>query len=363
MRTPKFYLPPYLKALSVMLFIIVLIFFLIIGKSLLIPLFMGGFFAVLFTPMTNWLESKKVPRILSTILALLLMITMVGGLTSFVIGHVTSFTKDFENVSGRILQVAQQIDVWTMETIGINEKLEEKATSEYLMSLLNQNSKTISGFLLNAVGSLTGVILIPLFMFFFLLYRDHLTQVIISIYRDKDAALVKLRITGLRKVILNYIVGVGKVMLILAILNISAYTALGIKHAIFFGVIGAILNIIPYVGPFFGVLLPIIYSFLTKDSLFYPIAILVIYQIIQMVEGNYLTPKIVGGNVNLNAFVTLLGLLIGGTIWGVAGMVLAIPVLAILREIFDFNDSTKPFALLLGEEKTEPKPDENEISE
>lgn len=363
MVSQKFYLPPYLKALSVMLFIIVLIFFLIIGKGLLIPLFMGGFFAVLFTPMTNWMESKKAPRILSTILALLLMIALVGGLIAFVIGNVTSFIRDFENVSGRVQQVAQQIDAWTLQTLGIDENLDEKTSSEYIMSLVGENSKSISEFLLKTVGSLTGVILIPLFMFFFLLYRDHLTQVIISIYLDKDSALVRLRITSLRKVILNYIVGVGKVMVILAILNISAYTALGIKHAIFFGVIGAILNIIPYVGPFFGVLLPIVYSFLTKDSLFYPIAILVIYQVIQIVEGNYLTPKIVGGNVNLNAFVTLLGLLIGGTIWGVAGMILAIPVMAILREIFDLNDSTKPFALLLGEEKTEPKPEKNEISE
>jgi len=359
----KFYLPPYLKALSVMLFIIVLIFFLIIGRSLLIPLFMGGFFAVLFTPMTNWMESKKVPRILSTILALLIMIALVGGLIVFIVGNVTSFTRDFENVSDRVQQVTQQIDAWTLQNFGIDENLDEKATSGYLKNYLDENSKSISGFLFKTVGSLTGVVLIPLFMFFFLLYRDHLTQVIISIYRDKDSALVRLRVTSLRKVILNYIVGVGKVMLILAILNISAYTALGIKHAIFFGIIGAILNIIPYVGPFFGVLLPIIYSFLTKDSLFYPIAILVIYQIIQMVEGNYLTPKIVGGNVNLNAFVTLLGLLVGGTIWGVAGMILAIPVMAILREIFDLNDTTKPFALLLGEEKTEPKPEKNESKE
>lgn len=360
MIAKKFYLPPYLKALSVMLFIIVLIFFLIVGKSLLIPLFMGGFFAILFIPLTNWLEKKKVPRVLSTIIALLLMITMVGGLISFVIGNVTGFTKDFENVSGRVQQVAQQIDAWTIATFGIDENLEEKATSEYILSLLDQNSKSISDFLFKTVGSLSGVILIPLFMFFFLLYRDHLTHVMVSIYRDQDSTLVKLRITGLRKVILNYIVGVGKVMVILAILNITAYTALGIKHAIFFGIIGAILNIIPYVGPFFGVLLPVFYSFLTKDSLFYPIAILVIYQVIQMVEGNYLTPKIVGGNVNLNAFVTLLGLLVGGTIWGVAGMILAIPVMAILREIFGFNESTKPFALLLGEEKEEPKPEKNE---
>lgn len=344
-----------------MLFIIVMVFFLIVGKGLLIPLFMGGFFAILFTPFANWLENYKVPRVLSTILALLLMITLVGGLITFVVNNVSNFTKDFENVSGRIQQVAEQIDTWTSENFGIDENLDEKATSGYVKNYLNENSRGISGFVLNAVGSLTGVILIPLFMFFFLLYRDHLTNVMVSIYRDKDATLVKMRITSLRKVILNYIVGVGKVMLILAVLNISAYTALGIKHAIFFGVIGAILNIIPYVGPFFGVLLPVFYSFLTKDSLFYPIAVLVIFQVIQMIEGNFLTPKIVGGNVNLNAFVTLLGLLVGGTIWGVAGMILAIPVMAIIREIFELNDSTKPFAMLLGEEKEEYKPEKDEI--
>ncbi len=363
MIAKKFYLPPYLKALSVMLFIIVLVFFLIVGKGLLVPLFMGGFFAILFTPITNWMEVKKIPRVLSTILALLLMIAFVGGLIVFIVGNVKSFTRDFENVSGRVQQVTQQIDAWTLQNFGIDENLEEKATSGYLKNYLNENSKGISGFVLNIVGSLTGVVLIPLFMFFFLLYRNHLTNVIVSIYRDKNSSLVRMRITNLRKVILNYTVGVGKVMVILAILNISAYTALGIKHAIFFGVIGAILNIIPYVGPFFGVLLPIIYSFLTKDSLFYPIAILVIYQVIQLIEGNFLTPKIVGGNVNLNAFVTLLGLLVGGTIWGVAGMILAIPVMAIIREIFDLSESTKPFAYLLGEEKIEPKPEKNESKE
>lgn len=363
MRSQKFYLPPYLKALSVMLLVIVLVFFLIVGKSLLIPLFMGGFFAVLFTPMANWLETKKTPRVLSTIVALLLMITLVGGLITFVVNNVSNFSKDFENVSERIQEVAQQFDAWTLQNFGIDENMDEKATTGYIKNFLNENSKGISGFVLNAVGSLTGVVLIPLFMFFFLLYRDHLTNVIVSIYRDQDSSLVRLRITSLRKVILNYTVGVGKVMLILAVLNISAYTALGIKHAIFFGVIGAILNIIPYVGPFFGVLLPIIYSFLTKDSLFYPIAILVIFQIIQTIEGNFLTPKIVGGNVNLNAFVTLLGLLVGGTIWGVAGMILAIPVLAIIREIFDLTESTKPFAMLLGEEKPEYKPEKDEIKE
>lgn len=355
MKTNNFEVQAYLKALSVMVFIIVLVFFLIVGKSLLIPLFMGGFFAILFTPLSMLLEKHKVPRTLSCIIALLVMTALVAGLISFIIGNVVSFTKDFNNVSQRLITVAGGIDAWTYETFGFSENLVEKAESRYFVELLNKNSSSISNFALNAIGSLSGLILIPVFMFFFLLYRDHLTRMMVMIYRDRDPTLVKMRITNLRKVILNYIAGVGKVMVILAILNITAYSILGIKHAIFFGIIGAVLNIIPYVGPFFGVLLPIVYSFLTMDSLFYPIAVLVIYQVIQMVEGNFLTPKIVGGNVNLNAFITFLALLVGASIWGVAGMILVIPMMAILREIFELSENTKPFAMLLGEEKNDSK--------
>ncbi|PZX50569.1 AI-2E family transporter [Algoriphagus chordae] len=364
METKTFNLPSYLRALSVMIFIIVLVFFLIVGKSLLVPLFMGGFFAILFTPLSLWLESKKVPRILSCIISLLAMTSLVGGLLTFIIGNVANFTKDFDDISGKITDYAEQVDHWTVETFSYDAALSDKTNTDYLKNMLNENSSSIGDFAMRTVGSLTGLILIPVFMFFFLLYRNHLTNVIIHIYKDKDPELVKMRIVSLRKVILSYIVGVVKVMGILAILNITAFSLLGIKHAVFFGTLGAILNIIPYVGPFFGAMLPMIYSFLTKDSLFYPAGVLVSYQVIQMIEGNFLTPKIVGGNVNLNAFITFLGLIVGGTIWGVAGMILIIPAMAILREIFDLSDATQPFALLMGEEKEPVKETETtEVAE
>lgn len=355
MKAQRFNVPSYLKALSVLIFIIVLVFFLIVGKSLLVPLFMGGFFAVLFTPLSNWLEKKKIPRTLSSVLSLLLNIALVVGFLSFIITTVSNFTKDFDNVSGKLSNYAKDIDDWTYTNFGIDENLEEKASDDYVKTLLQEHGANITGFALRTVGSLSGAILIPVFMFFFLLYRDHLTEVMIRIYRDKDPQLVRMRITSLRKLLQNYIIGVVKVMGILAVLNVTAFTALGIKHAIFFGVIAAFLNIIPYVGPFIGALMPMVYSFLTKDSLFYPLAVLASYQIIQLIEGNFLTPKIVGGNVNLNPFITFLGLLVGGSIWGIAGMVLIIPTLAILREIFELSDQTSPFALLLGEEQEHAK--------
>ncbi len=355
MTTNKLQLPPILRALSTMVMMIVIVFFLIIGRGLLIPLFMGGFFAILFTPLSNWLESKKVPRVLSTIISLVAMIAVVAGLVSFVIGTVSNFSQDFDDVSGRINGYAEDIDEWVINNLGEDPEMREKANTDYLKAMLTDNSKGISDFALKTVGSLSGLVLIPVFMFFFLLYRDHLTLFMIELYKEKDQETVRRQIFTLRKLIQNYIVGVVKVMGILAVLNVIALTALGIQHAVFFGVIAAILNIIPYVGPFLGALMPIIFAFLTKDSLFYPLAVLGVYQLIQLIESNFLTPKIVGSNVNLNAFITFLALLVGGTIWGVAGMILIIPALAILREIFELSESTKPFALLMGEEKETKK--------
>jgi predicted PurR-regulated permease PerM len=344
-------MPAYLKALSVMVFIIVLVFFLIVAKSLLIPLFFAGFFAVLFTPIANWMESKKTPRIISTLFSMLAMATFVAGLIIFVFSTIANFQNDFQDVSGKIDNYIEDIDSWVFTNFGVQPEIAEKANEEYVISLLSENTGTITNFALGAAGSLSSVLLVIVFMFFLLLYRDHFVKVMLNIYQNHDQELVRSRIINLRKLLITYIVGVVKVMGILAILNLIAFTSLGIKHAVFFAVVGAILNIIPYVGPFMGALLPMIYSFLTKDSLFYPLAVIICFQIIQFIEGNILTPKIVGGNVNLNPFITILGLLVGASIWGIAGMILIIPVMAVLRQVFEWNEETQPYAILMGEEK------------
>ena len=148
----------------------------------------------------------------------------------------------------------------------------------------------------------------------------------------------------------DYISGAGKVMLILAILNTAVLFALGIEHAIFFGVLAGMLNIIPYLGPILGAVLPFFFALITKDDLFSPLAVLVSFTFIQLLENAYLTPKITGSNVNLNAFVTFLGLLIGAAIWGVVGMILIIPTIAILKKLFEMSPETEPYAYLFGEE-------------
>ncbi len=352
MPITKLEFPNYLKALAVLMLIIIIIFILIVAKGLLIPIFLAGFIAVLLAPMSDGLEKYKFTRIPSSLVAVFSGVVIILGLITFVIMQVSAFTRDLGNIGEKLNNYLKDIDLFLssnfqMET-GIGRGVDQNILVEYLQA----NSSSLAEFMFNALGSIASIVLLPVFIFFFLVYRDHLTGFIVKMFIEHDEEKIKNEIKDLRKLIQSYIIGIFKVMAILAVLNAAVLLGLGIQHAVFFAVFAAILNVIPYLGPILGAVLPTIFAFLTKDSLFYPIGVVIGFQIIQIIESNFLTPKIVGNNVNLNAFITLLGLLVGASIWGVIGMVLIIPTLAVLRKIFELNDSTKPYAFLLGEDKT-----------
>src|SRR5690606_780358 len=137
----------------------------------------------------------------------------------------------------------------------------------------------------STISMLGDIILLPVYIFFLLIYRDHLAVFVAKVFRKSDSDELLEKLTSIRKIVYAYISGAGKVMVILAIANTAVLFALGIEHAIFFGVLAGILNIIPYLGPWIGVTLPLLFSLITKDSFFYPAAILVSFTFIQMLEG------------------------------------------------------------------------------
>ncbi len=347
----KIILPGYLKTLAILLLIIVIIFVLIIGRSLLIPLMLGGYIAMLMIPLCDWMERKRAPRLLSAFLSLLLSIIIIGGIITLVVVQVSNFSKDLEDVSERMENYLKDVDKFATENFDTDLGISQGISKNQLFELIESNSESVSDFVLNTLGSLTGVILVPVFIFFMLIYRDHLGAFVARFFKEHKEENIKVEIRELRKVVQNYIIGVFKVMGILAVLNTVALLIIGVKHALFFGLLAALFNIIPYLGPFLGAIFPFIFAFLTMDGLIYPIAVVISFTIIQLFESNFLTPKIVGSNVNLNALITFVALLVGGVIWGVAGMILIIPTLAILKRIFDLSESTKPFSFLLGEDK------------
>jgi predicted PurR-regulated permease PerM len=327
-----------------------IILLLIYAKSLLMPLITGAFLAMLMVPAVTRMELYNIPRVLAIFIALLLSTVAFMGIGWFFGQQISNFSQDLSGVEIQFDTFINNISVFLEENLGMKDALNFKSINDKIFLFLKENATNISSAAFSTLGSLGLLILIPVYIFMFLLYRDHFTVFAVRLFNNHPQARVIEVVTDLRSVIQKYILGMLKVMVILAILNIIALSALGIRHALFFGIFAAMMNVVPYVGPMIGSVLPILFALLTKDSLFYPLAVFVCFTIIQSIEGNYLTPKIVGSNVNINPIISLVALLIGSLLWGVVGMILFIPLAAIIKKLLELSPSTEVYGFLMGEE-------------
>ncbi|MCO6147818.1 AI-2E family transporter [Flavobacterium sp. NRK1] len=343
--------PNYIKSVYIALLIIIIVFVMIIAKQLLVPLLISGYIAMLLTSACNTLERRKIPRSVSAAICLFIFITLIGAILFFIYLQVNGFMKDLgDGLTDKINSFIVEGNNWLAKHFGVDLGMSRGFEMKKAVEIVQPEDPSPTKLIFSTIGMLSDVILLPVFIFFLLIYRDHLAVFVTKVFSKQDNTFLLDKLTSIRKIVHAYIMGAGKVMAILAVVNTAVLFALGIKHAIFFGVLAGMLNIIPYLGPSLGVILPFTFALMTKDSLFYPIAILVAFTFIQLLEGAFLTPKITGSNVNLNALITFIGLLIGGAIWGITGMILIIPTIAILKKLFELSPDTQPYAYLFGEE-------------
>lgn len=347
----KLPIPGYIKTVYIALLIIIIVFFMIVAKALLVPLLISGYIAMLLTSSCNFLERRKIPRSVSAFICLMLFITIIAGIFIFAYFQIRGFVNDVgTNLSDRLNSFVIEANNWCYETFGFDLGMRNGFEMKKAVEIVQPENTSATQLVFTTLSTLSDIILLPVFIFFLLIYRDHLAVFITKVFRRQDNGELLERMTSIRKIVHAYLMGSGKVMLILGVVNTAVLFALGIEHAIFFGMFAGLLNIIPYLGPSLGATLPFLFALITKDNAFYPVAVVVSFTFIQFLESAYLTPKITGGNVNLNALVTFIGLLIGGAIWGIMGMILIIPTIAILKKLFELSPDTQPYAYLFGEE-------------
>lgn len=342
---------------TAMTFLIIagILLLMIYAQGIVVPLLIAGFLSMLLMPLVYRFEQLRIPRLLAIIFSLLLVILFLGGIGFFFGTQLSNFTEDLTDIQQRFNEISGQLQTTINQIFGIQNALNFENINDQLLTYIKSNAGKIFGVAFSALGRLSLFILIPVYVFMFLLYRDHFVKFIIKLFKDEPSEKVVYVVTDLRKVIQHYILGMLKVMAILATLNAIGLMILGIKHAIFFAIFAAILNVVPYIGPLIGSILPITFALLTKDSLWYPVGVLISFTINQSIEGHFLTPKIVGSNVSINPLTSLLALIIGGTIWGIIGMILFIPMAAILKKILELSPKTEVYGFLMGEENSDKK--------
>ena len=342
--------PFVIRLACVLISLIAIVFISIIGKSVLVPLVIGFLVSMLLLPLSNFQEKKlKFPRIVTSLVSPILFFLAVLAVMYFIGTQMAQFTKDLPEFQQQIEKLFHEAQVFVYDKFGVSEQEQ----INYIEKNAEEVLKRGSGVLGTAVTSLTSMLASAMFIFlgifFFLLYRSHLVKFLIWCFPPKDQTKVKEVIVEIQSIIKQYIFGLLIQVVPVSGLMFIAYSIIGIKYALLFAVLCGVLNLIPYVGVFVATILAAIVTLATGEPI-QALWVIVAVLVVNSIDGNIITPKIIGSKVALNSFVVLFGIVIAESIWGIAGMFLAIPVLAIFKIIFDNVEGLRPYGFVLGED-------------
>ena len=344
-------LPFLVKLTLVVISIIGLGYLLALGESILAPFFLAFLMAMLFLPIATFMERRlRFTRSLSTIASVLIMLMILTGLIYFFGSQLSDFSKDIPHLRGQFTAVFTDLQHWVSKTFHV--KIDEQFT--YLdqgLDKLLSSTGVILGFTFSIFSTGLGFIVFFILFFIFILnYRRILNNFIVTVFNEKHKANVQEIVNEVRIMTKKYIFGLCLQVIIVSILTSTVLTILGVKYAILLGILTGLLNVIPYLGICISLLISCFIAFATTTPSTC-IYVAIGYIGIHIVDGNIVLPFVVGSKVKINALFSFLGIIIGEHLWGIAGMFLCIPAIAIIKIIFERVDGLKPWGKLLGEEE------------
>ncbi len=338
------------RQVVILLYFFLLIAGIIFARDFLYPLTFGMMFSYLLYPLANVLEKKGLPRILAIFVTLIISLSIVAGVVLLFANQLSHMFDDFGNLKAKanfnIEQLQRNLEDW----LG----LQDNKIEQFLKSGVNnffslQNGGGFAHFFSATTGTILRLAILPVYIFLFLYYRTKFASFILKIVPVKQKLNTIHILRDISTIAARYMGGVTIVVMILVVLNSVGLLIIGVKYAILLGIISAFINFIPYFGTLLGGSVPLLFVLLTADDPLHIAArVVLLFIIIQFIENNILTPNIVGGNVKINPFFIIVGLVLAGTIWGIPGMLIIVPFMAILRIIFSHLDPWKPYAYLLG---------------
>jgi predicted PurR-regulated permease PerM len=336
--------PFYIKAPVIMLGLVIAVFILSVLRDILVPLAFSTLIAILLNPLTVKLE-RKMPKILAIIVAMLIAVTAVAGLAYFLSSQIAHFFDNVDAMKQKFSELLVIIQKWLEQTFGIGAQKQLQMVNE----AVNGNKAVIGQTLSGALGILSVIFLIPVYTFLLLLYKTLILNFLYEVFSEENQMKVGQILTETKGAIQSYIVGLLIETGIVAVMNSCALLILGVQNAILIGVIGAILNLLPYIGGIIAIALPVLMATLTMDGFTTQLLIIAAYALIQFIDNNILVPRIVSSKVQINALVSIIVVLLGAALWGVPGMFLSIPFIAVLKIIFDRVQDLKPWGKILGD--------------
>ncbi len=344
-------IPFYAKASLLLVGLYVFFSILFIAQGIILPLIYAFIIASAISPGVVFLTNKKVNRTIAIALVLVSVIMILGVLVAFLSSQVSLLSDAWPQLVEKFQSLFKQSIKGFSTYFNISIQKINAWVADTRADVVD-NSGTVIGLTLTTMGGVFATLLLtPVYIFMILTYQPHLIQFVHKICGDNNENRVSEILVETRMIIQSYLVGLFAEFGIIAVLNSIGLLVLGIDYAILLGIVGALLNVVPYIGGIIGVVMFMIVALVTKSPE-YMLYVIGLYTLIQLIDNNYIVPKIVGSKVKLNALVSILVVIGGAALWGIPGMFLAIPLTAILKLIFDRIDLLKPWGFLLGDTTT-----------
>ena len=333
----------------ILAFIFGLFAIMVFAKTILIPLSLALLISFILLPIVKKLEGWGFNKLLAAFLSLLLLILIIAGGIALFSNEIMSLSEKLNDFTSKIMNTLTDVVVFINGNVNFIEDLNRDELLEKGKEWLNESSGILLQNTFNGTTAFfTGLITTIIFTFLFLIYREGLTKAFIAFGDDENKGKILHMLKNIQRVGKQYLSGMVLLIIILGLANSIGLLIIGIDNPFLFGFLAAILAIVPYVGTLIGAIIPVLYAFMTADSLWVPVAVIILFWVIQVIDGNFLNPKIVGSSLNVNALVAILSLLIGAAVWGIAGMILFLPFAAMLKVICEEFEQLKPVAMLIS---------------
>ncbi|MCY1519951.1 putative transport protein YhhT [compost metagenome] len=349
-------LPLTVKRSIELLGLCLIIAILVIGQSIIMPVLMAFFISIMLLPIYRKLLQWKFPEVLAIILPILLMLIFLGGIIWFFSAQVSNLVDDFPQIKQNVSNHLHALQEWVSSFTGIETQKQTEFLKTKSDDLMSMGGKAAGGAAVTLSGIFVFVGLLPIYIYLILFYKDILLRFTFMWFKTEQHAKVKEVVYETETIIKSYLVGLLIQVSYMTVLLGGLLMLFGIKHALLIGVIFALLNLIPYVGALIGNIIGVLLTLTSSTELWPVLTVLIIIAVVQFLDNNILMPRIVGSKVKINALFSILGVLIGGTIAGVSGMFLSLPVIAVLKIIFDRSEQFKQWGVLLGDERPAKSP-------
>jgi putative permease len=347
-------LPFYQKLASVLISLVAIGYLVIQGKQILSPLIFSCLFSILLLPLSSFMERRfGFRRGLASILAILMLLTFISAIIYFVGRQVGDLSEDWPQFKIQLNSSLASIQHWIAVKFHINSYKQLTFIKSAASKALDSGTTVLGSTLVSLSSFILFLVFTFIYTLFLLTYRRLIMNFLIAVFLEENSRVVYDIVEMVQLILRKYIIGLFIEMCIVASVVCIAFWALGIKYAALLAIITGLFNIIPYIGIFAAMLISFLITFATAASAGKLLLVVITLIVTHLVDSNILLPVIVGSKVKINPLITVLGVVLGEMIWGISGMFLSIPVIAVLKIIFDRVESLKSWGILLGtEEKT-----------